>query len=217
MWGISGLVGIASTVVFFFAVPETRHTVLLEQRAKRLRLKTGDDRWFAESERQGRRKIGQVLQETLYRPVFMLLTEPIVNLTAAYDGLNYAIIYLAIEGVPLIMTRHEIEEPEVNLLFLSIVVGYLLGIAAYPIQLRLARNLNLRKDADVPEGKLYWSFFAAIVFPVSLYLFAWLSLPRFHWFGGMVPLALFGMASHIIFIAISDYTVKAYGHLASSA
>lgn len=33
----------------------------------------------------------------------------------------------------------------------------------------------------------------------------------------MIPLALFGAASHILFIMISDYTVDSYGHLASSA
>jgi hypothetical protein len=63
-----------------------------------------------------------------------------------------------------------------------------------------------------PESKLTgWGYFAAIAFPVSLFLWAWLAIPRIHWFASLIPLALFGMASHILF------TVSSYGHLASSA
>lgn len=88
LWGISGIVGAGLSIVFVLVVPETRHTVLLERRARKLRKETGDSRYHALGALDHRRSISQILRETLYRPVFMLLTEPIVNLFAIWDGLN---------------------------------------------------------------------------------------------------------------------------------
>lgn len=59
-----------------------------------------------------------------------------------------------------------------------------------------------------PESKIMgWGYFAAIAFPISLFLFAWLSIPSIYWFASMIPLVLFGAASHVLFIMVSDYTV----------
>lgn len=63
--------------------------MLLSRRARKLRKETGDDKYHAISEFRGRRSVKDVLTGTVYRPVFMLFTEPIVNLFALYDGLNY--------------------------------------------------------------------------------------------------------------------------------
>ena len=186
------------TVIFFIIVPETRHTVLLSRRAANLRRETGDDRYYAEGELSGHRTISQVLKETLYRPVWMLLSEPIVNLTALYDGLNYGLIYLLVESIPLVYELHGFSDPGVEFLFFAIVVGYVLAISIWPYQFYLSERLNARRGEVVPEGKLLWGFVAAVGFPVSLFLFAWLSIPSIHWFAGMPPLALFGLVSHIL-------------------
>lgn len=130
----------------------------------------------------------------------MLLREPIVNLFALYDGLNYGIIFLAIEAVPIIYAEHGFNDPGVEFMLFSIVLGYVVGIALFPIQWMANQRLNKRKGQIVPEGKLFWGFFAGIAFPISLYLFAWLSLPQIFWFASLVPLALFGTASHILVI-----------------
>lgn len=88
LWGISGIVGAGLTLLFMLAVPETRHTVLLERRAKHLRKETGDEGYYVSGDVKEKRSINEILKGTLYRPVFMLLTEPIVNLFAIWDGLN---------------------------------------------------------------------------------------------------------------------------------
>jgi hypothetical protein len=130
------------------------------------------------------------------------------------------VIYLAIEAVPLIYHEHGFDDPEVEFLFFSIFIGYILGIGLIPIQLKYRHWLQARNGGGdlAPESMITgWGYFAAIAFPVSLFLFAWLSIPSIHWFASMIPLVLFGAASHVLFIAISDYTVSSYGHLASSA
>lgn len=109
------------------------------------------------------------------------------------------IIYLAIEAVPIVYAAHGFHDPGVEFMFFSIVVGYIIAIAIFPFQWRLNQQLNKRNGGTViPEGKLYWGFLAGIIFPISLYLFAWLGLPKIFWFASLVPLALFGVASHIL-------------------
>lgn len=198
LWGTSALVGAALCILFVAIVPETRHTVLLSRRAAKLRRETGDDRYYADGAISGHRPIPQILRETLYRPVWMLLSEPIVNLTALYDGLNYALIFLLVESVPLVYELHNFSDPGVEFIFFSVVVGYLIAIAIWPYQWYLSERLNKRRGEIVPEGKLLWGFVAAVGFPVSLYLFAWLSIPSIHWFAGLPALALFGAVSHIL-------------------
>lgn len=120
-------------------------------------------------------------------------------------------IYLAIEAVPLIYHEHGFNDPGVEFLFFSIFIGYILGFALIPIQLKYRHWQQAKKGGGElpPESKLTgWGYFAAIAFPVSLFLFAWLSIPSIHWFASMIPLALFGAASHVLFIMISDFTVQ---------
>jgi MFS family permease len=88
LWGISAIVGAALTLLFLLVIPETRHTVLLERRAKKIRQETDDPDYYVIGAITERRSINETLKGTLYRPVMMLLTEPIVNLFAIWDGLN---------------------------------------------------------------------------------------------------------------------------------
>lgn len=69
IFGVSGIVGAAVTIVQLVLVPETRHTVILGKRAAKLRKETGDDRYHALGAISGHRSIKEVLEETLYRPV----------------------------------------------------------------------------------------------------------------------------------------------------
>lgn len=186
------------TLAFVILVPETRHTVILGRRALKLRENGGCDKYYTLSAIKEHRTVNEVLLQTLYRPVFMLLTEPIVNLFALYDGLNYGIIYLAVEAIPIVYAQHGFRDPGVEFVFFSIFVGYVIAIGLFPVQWTANQKLNRKEGVQVPEGKLYWGFLAAFAFPVSLYLFAWLSLPNIYWFASLVPLALFGTSSHIL-------------------
>jgi hypothetical protein len=66
------IIGVALSVLYVVAVPETRPGPILAKRAKRLRQETGDDRYFAEQELMGHRTAKQILQETLLRPAGMV-------------------------------------------------------------------------------------------------------------------------------------------------
>ena len=61
--------GFGLTLILILVIPETRGGILLQRRARKLRKETGDQDYFAEHEVLGQRPIGQMIKETLWRPV----------------------------------------------------------------------------------------------------------------------------------------------------
>jgi len=219
LWGVSGIVTAFLLLLFLLLVPETRHNVILARRASRQHSdsKSTDQTSTKPETVVHKRTVREILNETVYRPVRMLFSEPIVYLFALYDGLNYSSTFIVIEAVPLIYARHNIHEPEVNFLFFAVVIGYVLAVCAYPLQYRLCTAKDKQAGCRIPEHKLLWGMVGGLLFPVSVYAFAWLCVPSIHWTASAAMLVLFGVASHILLVMVSDYTVEAYGHLASSA
>ncbi|GLB42212.1 putative mfs general substrate transporter [Lyophyllum shimeji] len=217
MYGIWGIVGAASMIPFVILVPETRGGVILAARAERAR-KSGRPKAWAIHEKLGRRSASQILKETVLRPATMLFTEPIVYCFALYDGLNYGIIYLAVEAIPLIYAQYGVDDPAVELTFFSIQIGVTLALPLFYLQ----RKATLWREGvegrkNVPEHKLIWAFLAAFLFPLSMFWFAWTSRPPINMYVSLGALVGFGISGHIIFLAVSDFTVESYGLMASSA
>ncbi|KAG6844083.1 hypothetical protein H0H87_009909 [Tephrocybe sp. NHM501043] len=216
VYGIWGIVGAGIMIPFVLLVPETRSDVVLATRAQQAR-KSGHANARAVNERR-RRSFKQILTETVLRPAVMLFTEPIVYCFALYDGLNYGIIYLAVEAIPLIYAQYGLVEPKVELTFIAIQIGFTLAIPLFYLQLK-ATNWAEKKQAriNVPEHKLFWAFLAALLFPISMFWFAWTGRPPINMYASLGALVVFGISGHIIFLAVSDYTVESYGPMASSA
>ncbi|PWN39962.1 MFS general substrate transporter [Ceraceosorus guamensis] len=219
IFGLLGLVQALLIVLYFFGVPETRAGIILAKRAKRKRSETGDDRWFAKHEEDRKAHTAAVLiRETVTRPLFMLFTEPIVFWFALFDGFNYAIVYLFLEAFALIYGQYNFSIGAQGLPFLGVLVGFLIAYFGYPTQMAYERRSRSRNDGVLlPEARLAWSLPGGVLFAGSLFWFAWTSIPSIHWIVPTLAAGLFGVSSHIIFIAVSDYTIDAYGPFAASA
>lgn len=214
-----GMALVTATTLLFSV--ETRGGIILSRLAARKRKETGDERYYCLHEREVSAKTWQSrLTETLGRPVWMLITEPIVVATAVFDGLNYAVIYGFIIGFELVYGQvYEFSVGTANLPFFGVFVGALIGYAALPIQRayerRAASRLSEGEETE-PEIRLFW-LLTAPLFPISLFWFAWTAVPGVHWSSSVVAAGLFGFVSHIIFVAVSDYTASCYSLYAASA
>ncbi|KNZ72482.1 Polyamine transporter 1 [Termitomyces sp. J132] len=216
VYGIWGIVGAVLIIPYVILVPETRRSAILVARAQHARRAGHIDAW-AIDENLRRRSFRQILTETLFRPAVMLFTEPIVYCFALYDGLNYGIIYLAVEATPLIYAQYGLRDPQVQLTYLAMVIGFTLAIPLFYLQHKVTlwqEKKHGRKN--VPENKLLWVFVAAFLFPISMYWFAWTGRPPISIYWSLGALVLFGLSS-IVFLAVCDYTVESYGLMASSA
>ncbi|PWN34510.1 MFS general substrate transporter [Meira miltonrushii] len=220
IFGVAGLGSAFLLGVFILFCPETRSGVILKRRAAKVRKETGDDRFFAHHEIVLReRTLMAILQETLFRPVYMLFREPIVLWFAIFDGFNYMIIYLALESIPLVYQQWGFSEGELNLPFIGMFLGSCVAFGLYYFQLRYEKKEADKNDGEKPpESRLFWMIPGGIIFPASLFWFAWTSQgPPVPWIVSVLALGAFGLSSHIIFISVSDYTIASYSIYSASA
>lgn len=219
-FGVGGIGMAFVTGVTLLLAIETRGGVILSRLAAKKRKETGDDRFYCAHEREVSAKTWKSrLTETLGRPVWMLITEPIVVATSFYDGLNYMIIYGFIIGFELVYGNvYNFTVGQANLPFFAVFFGAVLGFAALPFQQAIERRAAKKAPNGEPEPeiRLAW-LITSPLFPVSLFWFAWTAIPSVHWASSVVAAGMFGFVSHIIFVAVSDYTTSCYSLYAASA
>jgi DHA1 family multidrug resistance protein-like MFS transporter len=76
-------------LVMFFMLPETNASTILLHRARRLRLKTGNEKLKSQSEiDQANMSIPHLILENLYRPMQMMFLDPAVGFTALYTAVS---------------------------------------------------------------------------------------------------------------------------------
>ena len=92
-WIMMAFAGVCTILAFLF-LPETYAPVLLQSKAKRLRKADpeGNKELYSEHERSDWSLSG-VLHRTLYRPIQMLIREPILLLVTIYISLVYGVLY----------------------------------------------------------------------------------------------------------------------------
>ncbi|PWN51665.1 MFS general substrate transporter [Violaceomyces palustris] len=220
LFGVAGIGCAALLVPYLLFVPETRAGVLLSRRAKELRRRTGDERYYAMHQKlRSQHTFSSMIRELIVRPLYMLLTEPIVFWFALFDGVNYAIIYIFLEAYPLIFDQYGFSTGEQGLAFIGILLGFLVGCLCYFFQISFYRRAARKRWSGEasPEDRLLWGLPGGILFPVSLFWFAWTSQPPVHWIVPMLAGGFFGVSSHIMFLIVSDYTVASYSIFAASA
>lgn len=158
-------------VTFAVFAPETRAGVILTRRAKQLRKKTGDTRYYAMHEKvRSEHTPSALAREMLVRPLFMLFTEPIVASFGLFDGVNYAIIYMFLECFPLVYAQYGFTVSQQGLPFIGVMVGFFIAFGSYAIQDALHRRAaHKSKTGEAPpEARLLWGMPGGLLFPISL-------------------------------------------------
>lgn len=82
----------------FFVIPETSAARILQLRAKRLRMETGNTQYYSQAD-ENKLTLNTVVNVYLLRPFVMFLQEPILALVTAYMSFLYGIVYLLFEAV----------------------------------------------------------------------------------------------------------------------
>jgi len=115
---------------------QTSAQTILLHRAQRLRRLTGNDNITSESEiEQAKMTPYQVVQMSLFRPITMTFTEPIVLACDLYIGLIYAILYSYFESFPIVYGEQGYgwNLGVSNLPFAALLVGAVISYAGYAI------------------------------------------------------------------------------------
>ncbi len=91
-WVVSIADAVVQILAFLF-LAETYHPKILAQKAKRLRNETGNASLRTEYETPDR-TFAQSLRKNLVRPIIMLTTQPVIQVTSLHRAFLYGLMYL---------------------------------------------------------------------------------------------------------------------------
>jgi MFS family permease len=199
-------------------VPETFPAVLLRKKAQRLRKSTGDDKFYAPTEKETI-SLFEMLRHHSYTPLVLLAREPMLDLLCFYAGFLLLVIYLFFVAYPIVFeTVYDFPLEMVGLTFLGVSIAMVLAACLFPLWARLHRSM-IAKNGGVskPEFRLPVMVFGSLFCPVGLFIFAWSAYSHIHWIGPVLGGAIFGFGCFMTFNGIQLYTVEAYRKYAASS
>ncbi|CAH0045740.1 unnamed protein product [Clonostachys solani] len=215
------------SVLIFLAIlliPETFHPIACEAKACKLRIETGDMRYWAQSETT-RHSSPKTIALTLLRPFQLFFLEPMCFCLNIYSAILLGILYLFFGAVPQIFrTNYGMNLWQSGLTFLGIIIGMGLAVLTNPLwilmRLRLVarhRQETGKDDASEPEYQLPPAMVGGILIPVGLFWFAWTIQGTIHWFVPILGSSFFGFGVILVYNGIFTFLVEAYSPYAASA
>lgn len=231
---------LVSLVIIFFK--ETRGSILLSQKARLL------NKWYAELEQAGalgmedcttqdksqpstphrirwkvkadedRASLGRMIAVSLYRPIHMLFTEPVVFWFSLWIGFSWTVLYLQFGSVPLVYrVNHGFSLEQTGFVFSCMCVAAILSMILSIVQEKWAVKHYPVKINGSPEGRLLFTCVESALMPIGIFWFGWTCFPSIHWIVPTIGIGIATMGIFSIFLATFNYTADVYHVYASSA
>ena len=205
-------------VIGLIGLPESYAPVLLQRRAKKIRYETKN--WAIRAKKDEQQiDLHEIVVKYLFRPLQMLIFEPILVLVTIYMGLIYGILYLFFTAYPISFQEERGWNGGVGALpFLGITVGVLLGgtFIAIVTKTRFQRKF-IKHGHVIPEERLPPMIVGAALLPTGLFWFAWTSSPHITWVPQVLAGIPIGAGILMIFMQGLNYIIDVYLMHANSA
>ena len=162
-----------------------------------------------------------LLHITFFRPLTMLVSEPIVIAWAWYIAFNFAVLYSFFAAFPLIFSSvYDFDVEQTGLTFLAIGIGCILASISvvfidrqvYRKQLTQSR-LRDEDGAVAPEHRLYAAMIGSILIPLGLFWFAWTAREEVHWMSPVAAAVPFAWGNLCVFVSYSFWSPSPYHSL----
>lgn len=160
-----------------------------------------------------------IVKNTLWMPIFLSVSEPIVFALNLYIGLVYAILYVWIESFQLVFVQvYGFNLGENGLAYLGLVVG---GVAAYigfAIYNAKVTIPEIRKTDNKlpPERRLPLAMAGAWLLPIGIFGFGATGTISIHWIAPILMSTFFSAGAFLLFQGVLNYLQDAYPEKAAS-
>ncbi|KAI6081932.1 major facilitator superfamily domain-containing protein [Hypoxylon rubiginosum] len=218
-WALLGICG-GFWLIMVLVLRETRHTTILRKRAKALIKNESADPSDIDQDLLHHRSARELFQVALTRPFRFLFTEAIVIFAALYNGYLYGLSFLfnGAFGMVFGSEGHGFSTLGVGLAFLGIAIGISIGPFTNRWQERhYQKRLLLANQQTIPEERLQLATVAAIVFPLSMFWFAWTTYTSIPAIVPIIASAFWGWSFYTLILMTFQYTEDAYGVFSASA
>lgn len=155
---------------------------------------------------------------SLFRPIHLFFTEPIVFMVAIMSAVAFALIYLFTEALPPIYMSLGFSTTSSYLPFIAICIGLLFGLLTRIQDHRIILRYQEQGIPLEPEHKLLGFSIGAPILAVGLWWFAWTIPPavHVHWLISTAALILIGYAVNEFDSVLAGYLADSYlGYAAS--
>ncbi|KAL6722270.1 hypothetical protein ACLMJK_001377 [Lecanora helva] len=161
-WVLLGICG-GVYLIMCATIKETRHSVLLHQRAREMRRQGVNV--VTEHDFTAHRSAKALFKDALLRPFRFLFTEAIVIFTSLYNGYLYGLSFLFNGAFSLVFgpEGHGFNVMGVGLCFLGIIIGISIGPITNLWQERYyQRSINATGGKNLPEARVQMGKLAAV-------------------------------------------------------
>lgn len=201
-----------ATELLMFTIPETLPSVVLINKARRLRA-TGIPEYQnlqAPAEAQGR-NLADMFKVALVRP-WLILFDTISILIAIYLSVVYLLLYMLFSIYPIIFQEKRGWNAGVGELpLIGTVIGACIGgVIIFQVSSR-DRKKMLAGIPRTPEDRLPVAMFGGILFAVTMFWFAWTAeFNSVHWFVPTLAGTFLTTSIVLIFVAYLNYLTDTY-------
>jgi hypothetical protein len=224
------------TLLFILFLPETHRPTLLARHAAQLRKSTGQP-YYAEHE-SGAPSLSGRLKVALIRPIWMLYSQPTIQLCSLMMGVQFGLLYIALSTFSTLWTNRYDQSPTASgLHYLALVVGYTvaLQVGGWATDRIWARLKAKNSGETKAEYRVPMMIPGAMLVPVGLLWYGWAAEKHLHWIipdiGRLTPsycpnlcvllttegIAVFGCGYIIGGTATQSYVVEAFLEYTASA
>ncbi|TIA06477.1 MFS general substrate transporter [Aureobasidium pullulans] len=198
-------------------VPETYGPTLLRRRTEKKRKETGDVQWW--SKHDEKRAFWPLLGASLWRPIYLTASEPILWFWDLYILIIYSMNYLTFVIYPRVFEGlRGWSTGQTGLSYLGIGVGNVLVIACEPLLRKMVQRKKLDANGKpTPESPVFIVCIGACLVPIGGLVFAWTCTPDVHYIWPILSGIPFGAGTTATFIYGSNYIGRSYGMYAASA
>ncbi|GAW11953.1 hypothetical protein ANO14919_013070 [Xylariales sp. No.14919] len=154
------------------------------------------------------------LSKGLFRPLHMMLTEPIVGLLSLYVAFIFGVlfnffgaffyIFQSVYGFTIVQS---------GLVFLAVALGCVIGALTIGLCDRLFYQPQVRRFPPhqvPPEYRLLPALIGSVALPVSLFIFAWTTRPSISPAVPIFAIVIFGAGNINLFVSALQYTGDVY-------
>lgn len=201
--------------LYSLRMKETYKKIILQNRAKKLGIPPPP------KGPTGLAAIKFFITITLFRPVKMLFTEPIVFFFSMYTGFNFSVLFGFFDAFPIVFGGvYGFNSSLTGVSFLGIGLGVTLAtITAIVANRKWYRPKYARSLAEgmggyvEPEQRLYIAMMGSFGLPIGLFWFAWTARANIHWISPILATIPFAWGNLSVFMAAALYLVDLYGPL----
>ncbi|OBT87647.1 hypothetical protein VE02_02684 [Pseudogymnoascus sp. 03VT05] len=184
-------------------------------------------RWRVKADEE-RESLMKMIKISVWRPIHLLATEPVVFFFSLWVSFAWAVLYLTFSSLPLIFrTTYSFNLQECGFVFAAMSIGSILAsylaIAQDSHALALAHFFSRLRPGhppptqEDPEIRLAIACLHSPLLPIGLFWLGWTANPGVHWFVPCIGITISTMGIYAVYLAAFNYLADVYHKYASSA